>query len=606
MRRFVPLVVLFACGQSAETPPVAADPNAEAQAFIEAYVAKCIPLETAASEAEWLANTHIVDGDSSSEDAAKAAEKAFAECAGAVEVIKGAQQILVQKSELKPLVRRQIETILYNAANSPQTIPTEVSRRIDAESQQTKLLYGYTFTLDGREITPNEIDEKLRSSTDLAERRKVWESSKAIGPTLKDGMLKLRGFRNQVVQGLGYHDFYAYQVSDYGMSVEEMDAMMLKLQRELRPLYRELHTWARYELAKKYNQPVPDQLPADWLPNRWGQSWSAMVSVDGVDVDGALKQKRPEDITKMGEEFYVSLGFDSLPPSFWEKSSLYPVAKDAGYKKNTHASAWHIDRDKDVRSLMSIEANTEWYATAHHELGHIYYYQSYSRPEVPILLREGANRAFHEAIGTQIELAALQRPFLQARGLAPEVTLTPEQQKQQEIQMLLATALDQVVFIPFAAGTMMNFERELYVNSLTPDQFNAKWWELAYRYQGIVPPTPRGEQYADALTKTHINDDPAQYYDYALSSFLLFQVHDHIANEILHQDPRATNYFGNKEVGTYLKSILAPGRTVDWQELTRNSTGRDLSADPMVHYFEPLMVWLQEQNKGRTYTLPEL
>ena len=47
------------------------------------------------------------------------------------------------------------------------------------------------------------------------------------------------------------------------------------------PLYRELHTWARYELAKKYKQPVPDYIPADWLPNRWGQDWTSLVNVEG-------------------------------------------------------------------------------------------------------------------------------------------------------------------------------------------------------------------------------------------------------------------------------------------------------------------------------------
>lgn len=618
MRRLFPLVFLVSCG-TAETPPATppgtekpapAGPDAaatkEARDFVDGYVAKCHPLETATNEAEWVANTHIVEGDDTAENAAKEAEKKLAECTGAVDVINGAKRILEKKDALEPIVRKEVETILFNAAGNPQTIPDVVQKRIEAESRQTKQLYGYTFQVDGKEITPNEIEDKLRTSTDLAERRKVWEASKAIGPTLKGGLVDLRGLRNDTVKALGYHDFYSYQVSDYGMTVEEMDAMMLKLQRELRPLYRELHTWARYELAKKYGQPVPDQLPADWLPNRWGQDWSAMVTVEGLDLDGELKKKKPEEIVKMGEEFYVSLGFEPLPASFWEKSSLYPVPKDAGYKKNTHASAWHIDRDHDVRSLMSVEPNTEWYSTAHHELGHIYYYLSYSRPEVPILLREGANRAFHEGIGTQMGLAAMQRPFLEARGLAPKEKLSPEKEKEQQIQMLLSTALDQVVFIPFSAGTMMQFERSLYVDNLPPDQFNARWWELAQKYQGIAPPTARGEEYADALTKTHINDDPGQYYDYAISSFLLFQIHEHIANDILKQDVHDTNYYGNKDVGKYLRTILEPGGTADWRELTRTATGKDLSADPMVRYFDPLMTWLKEQNKGRTYTLPEL
>ena len=46
----------------------------------------------------------------------------------------------------------------------------------------------------------------------------------------------------------------------------------------LRPLYLELHTWAKYELAKKYGQPVPDRIPAHWIPNRWAPEWNGMVA----------------------------------------------------------------------------------------------------------------------------------------------------------------------------------------------------------------------------------------------------------------------------------------------------------------------------------------
>ena len=40
--------------------------------------------------------------------------------------------------------------------------------------------------------------------------------------------------------------------------------------------------------------------------------------------------KDAEWIARQGEKFYVSIGYDSLPQSFWEKSSFYPVPKDAG------------------------------------------------------------------------------------------------------------------------------------------------------------------------------------------------------------------------------------------------------------------------------------
>jgi peptidyl-dipeptidase A len=368
---------------------------------------------------------------------------------------------------------------------------------------------------------------------------------------------------------------------------------------ELWPLYRELHTWTRYELAARYSQPVPDSLPAHWLPNRWGQSWASIVDVQGLDVDGALKDKPPAWITQEAEAFYVSLGFPGLPPSFWEKSSLYPVPPDAGYKKNTHASAWHVDLNQDVRSLMSVESNSEWFQTANHELGHIYYYMSYTRPDVPPLLRKGANRAFHEAVGTQMGMAAMQRPFLVGRGLVPADVAVDQN------RVLLKEALESVVFMPFSVGTMTGFERDLYRANLPPEKWNARWWQLAAHYQGMTPPSPRGEEFADALTKTHINDDAAQYYDYALSYVILFQLHDHISKNILQQDPRATNYWGSRETGDFLRKVLEPGGTRDWRALLREATGEEISARAMLAYYEPLMSWLREQNQGRVYTLPE-
>ena len=110
-------------------------------------------------------------------------------------------------------------------------------------------------------------------------------------------------------------------------------------------------------------------IPAHWLPNRWAQDWSPLVEVRGLNVDSALAQKGPEWVVREAENFYVSLGFQRLPQSFWDRSSLYPVAADAPYKKNTHASAWHMDLDGDVRSLMSVEPNAYWFETAEPRAG---------------------------------------------------------------------------------------------------------------------------------------------------------------------------------------------------------------------------------------------
>lgn len=575
--------------------------RAETQAFLDAYTERFVDLYTRENEAEWQANIMIVEGDTTRAAASIAAQNEMATFTGSVENIETARRLLKSEALLTDIQAKQLKRILRIAANNPQTVPELVSERIEVETGLNDVLYGFDFQIDGESVTTNQIDDLLKNDwSDLNERKAAWEASKRVGEAIKPGLTEAVRLRNATVQALGYDNFFQYMVSEYGMTPEELLDMVDRFNRELRPLYRELHTWTRYTLAERFGEPVPDQIPAHWLPNRWGQDWSAMISVEGMDLDAVLADKSPEFLVHSAENFYVSLGYPELPESFYELSSLYPVPEGAGYKKNNHASAWHMNLDQDVRSLMSVEPNAEWWETTHHEFGHIYYYLAYSTPEVPPLLRRGANRAYHEAIGSLLGIASMQKPFLQHVGLIDSsVEVDP-------IQPLLREALNTVVFIPWSCGVMSHFESDLY-NGLDPAEYNERWWQYKTEFQGIVPPENRSaDNPCDPGSKTHITDDPAGYYDYAISYILLFHLHDYIAREILHQDPRATDYFGNEEVGDFLWSILSQGAKADWRTLLVEKTGKDLSAEAMLDYYAPLMAWLQEQNAGRTYTLPEL
>lgn len=600
-------VVLISCSsETGQTTTGETDNTAvqqEVQAYLDSYNTQYQNLLRDAAEAEWKLNTMIIEGDTMNAYAATQANEKFAAFTGSKENIEKATLYLDQKENLSDMQVKQLEAIMYFAGANPATAEQVVKAKIKADAEQTEKLFGYNFTIDGKPVSTNKIDEMLRTSTNTNERLKAWRASKDVGKELKSGLEKLVDLRNQSVQALGYDDYFDYQVSEYGMTSEEMLELNKQFIKDVWPLYRELHTWARYELAKKYNQPVPDLIPAHWLPNRWGQDWSALVEVEGINLDKELQKKTPEWIVQQGEQFYVSLGFPALPASFYTKSSLYPLHDTVSYKKNNHASAWHMDNENDVRSLMSVEPNADWWETTLHELGHIYYYISYTNDDVPIILRGGANRAYHEAIGSMIGLAAMQKPFLAGRGLLPAGATASDNIK--EMQSLMKEALNYVVFIPWSSGVMTEFEYDLYANDLSKDLYNKRWWELAKKYQGMVPPMSRGEEFCDGCTKTHVNNDPAQYYDYAMSFVLLFQFHDYIAKNILNQDPHATNYWGNKEVGDFLKELTYPGASVDWREHTKKMIGADMSAKPMLDYFMPLMPYLKELNKGRTYTLPE-
>lgn len=570
----------------------------QAKAYLESYNREYQKIMYAANLAQWELNTKIVAGDTLSNHLADEADKSFAEFTGSKANIDSANKYLAIKAQLTPVQVKQFEVILFNAGNNPAIAGDIVGRRIGATNKQIGELYGFQFTLKGEPITTGGIDEILQNSTNLEDRLKAWEASKEVGKVLKPGLDSLQFLRNACVTPLGYKDFFDYNAREYNMSGDEVIEITHQFISEIWPLYRELHTWARYELAAKYHQPVPDFIPAHWLPNRWGQDWSALATVPGLNIDSVLKLHGPEWMAHEGERFYQSIGFEALPASFWKKSSLYPVPAGAGYSKNNHASAWHMDLDKDVRSLQSITPTTEYWSTVLHEYGHVYYYLSYSNPAVPPILRTGANRGFHEAFGSMMGLASLQKPFLEGLGLIQQGV------KSNDTLKLLNEALTYVVNIPWGSGVMTEFEYNLYAKKLPPGQYNKTWWDLVKKYQGIVPPSPRGETFCDAATKTHINDDPAQYYDYSIANILLFQFHHFIADSILHQDPHATNYWGKKEIGTFLNKVMKTGAAVEWRKQLKENIHNDMSAKAMVNYFAPLMNYLEKINAGKRYSLP--
>ncbi len=584
MRHF--FVLSFALAAAA----FAASPMQErADRFLALANAGYQAMTKVSQEAQWAAVTDVTpEHDAASETAGKA----LAAFNGNPALINEARDLLAHPSELNELTVRQLHQLLLNAAEGPMTNPDLVNKRVAAETRQASTLNSFEFKLNDKPITANQIDDTLEKSVDLNERKAVWEASKQSGPALKPNLVVLRDLRNGVAREMKYPDYFSLEVASYGMTTDEMLKMQESWLATLHPLYLQLHTWAKYKLAEKYHQPVPKKIPAHWLNNRWSQEWTGLV--EAADINKYFAGRNAEWIIKQAEQFYTGLGFSPLPQTFWERSDLYPVPPDSKRKKNTHASCWHIDLRDDIRSLQSIEPNSQWFFTAHHELGHGYYFKAYSRPEVPYLLRTGAAPGFHEGVGELISLASSQVPYLQSRGVLPADF------KADKTAFLLDDALARSIpFLFFASGTMTHWEADIYAHNLPAEQWNARWWRYVSDMQGVEPPSPRAEEYCDAATKTHINDTPAYYYNYAFATVFKFQLHDYIARKILHQDPQSCNYADNKEIGVWLDNILKKGATEDWRKVLKDATGEDISTRAMADYFKPLQSWLEEQNKGR-------
>jgi peptidyl-dipeptidase A len=293
-------------------------------------------------------------------------------------------------------------------------------------------------------------------------------------------------------------------------------------------------------------------------------------------------------MVEQAETFFTSLGFEPLPETFWERSLF---TQPADREVVCHASAWDIDAVDDLRIKMCIQVNAEDFQTIHHELGHNFYQRAYK--DQPYLYRGGANDGFHEAIGDAIALSVTPA-YLVRIGL-----LQREPDASGDVSLLMRDALDKIAFLPF--GLLVDQWRwQVFSGEITPESYNAGWWELRERYQGVTAPVARTETDFDPGAKYHI---PANtpYTRYFLSTILQFQFHRALCEAAGHEGPlnRCTIY-GSEEAGRRLRAMLELGKSRPWQDALEAVTGsREMDATAIIDYFAPLMRWLEAQNEGR-------
>ncbi len=545
-------------------------------------------LYAVAHEANWEAATNM-----SPEATGKriGAESALAAFRGSPQVIQNARLLLDSREDLTDLEFRQLDKILLLAAESPGTLPEKVSRRIATEAELERKLESFEYCAARRggecliPLAPADIESTLRTSVNLEGRRRVWEASKALGQELKSGLAEVRDLRNELARELGYSSYFHLQVADYGLTVAELMELMETVLRDAGPLYGKLHQFAAARLASRYDRDVPEQIPAHWLPDSRGRSWTGLTRA--ADLDAHFEKRSPEWLVRQAESFHASLGMTPLPEEFWERSDLYPAASGSKRRKELRPRTWHIDRGRDIRTLMNVVPSRRWFEISHEQLGRAHYHLATGSADIPHVLREGMSRAFLNAVGGLMGLAAGQEPYLREIGLLPEDTALDAG------DLLLAEALENgIVRLVWAAGVVTQFEHDLYEEELPADQFNARWWELKGRHQRVSPPADRTVAGCDACAVNEIIENPARYHDHVLAMLIKYQLHDYIARRILNENPHFCNYYGNQEVGAWLMEIQRLGATRDWRVVLEEKTGEPLGTRALLDYFAPLDEYL--------------
>lgn len=447
----------------------------------------------------------------------------------------------------------------------------------------------------------NQLSDVLVKSRNYDELLDAWTGWRTVAPSYKKDYVRFVEIANAGARAYGFSDMGASWKSGYDMPSANFEAEVERLWAQVEPLYNSLHCKVRADLAKHYGKdkvPLDQPIPAHLLGNMWSQAWGSIYDlvtpypgVGDVDVTAALVKSKKDAIaiTKTAENFFTSLGLQSLPPSFWEKSML---TKPRDREVVCHASAWSMDSKDDVRIKECIEPTEIEFETIHHELGHIYYYLEYK--DKPYLFQSGANDGFHEAIGDTVVLS-MTPGYLKTIGLFDKV----ENNHKAVINQQMKLALDKVAFLPF--GKIIDQWRwQVFAGKVTPEQYNQSWWQLVNQYQGIRSAVPRSENDFDAGAKYHVAAN-VPYTRYFIAHILQFQFHKALCEAAGFNGPlHECSIYNSKEAGAKLQTLLAAGASKPWQDVLEEAIGtREMDASAILDYFAPLKTWLDEQNKGQ-------
>ncbi|HSE62616.1 MAG TPA: M2 family metallopeptidase [Thermoanaerobaculia bacterium] len=585
--------VLLSAAMSPAQASKKAPTVAEAKAFVDAAEAKLLALAVDASRNSWIQNTYITHD--SEVLAAQANERLIA---AGVDYAKKATRF--DKLRLPEETARKLRLLklgLTLAAPSDPKESEEVTRLgVEMESEYGKGKY----CPPGKDCLDIQAIEKvLAESRDASQLLDVWRGWHAISVPMRPKYQRFVELANKGARELGFTDSGAMWRSKYDMAPDAFAKEVERLWEQLKPFYVSLHAYVRWKLREKYGDAVPANgpIPAHLLGNIWAQDWSNVYDLvapkdadPGFDLTKILKAKNPDakEMVRYGERFFTSLGFAPLPDTFWERS-LFTKPRDR--EVVCHASAWDVDNVNDLRIKMCITPNAEDFSTIHHELGHNFYQRAYNTK--PGLFRDSANDGFHEAVGDTIALS-ITPEYLVKIGLLDKA---PDPSK--DIGLLLSRALEKIAFLPF--GLLIDQWRwKVFSGEITPANYNAGWWDLRTRYQGIAPAVERTEKDFDPGAKYHI---PANvpYTRYFLAAILQFQFHRALAQAAGCTGPlHRCSIYGNKEAGRKLDTMLQMGLSRPWQDALEAIAGsRQMDATAIRDYFAPLQKWLDEQNRGK-------
>uniref|UniRef100_A0A7I4Z5D3 Angiotensin-converting enzyme n=1 Tax=Haemonchus contortus TaxID=6289 RepID=A0A7I4Z5D3_HAECO len=454
-----------------------------------------------------------------------------------------------------------------------------------------------------------DLESIFRTEKDGKRLSHLWISYLTQLAKEKPTYQKLIAWTNKGAKANGFPDGGAMWRSAFDLSgkntphVVDIKDQIEQIYKKIEPLYKQIHSYVRRQIAGIYSNPPGisknGPIPAHLFGSVEGGDWSAHYEqTKPFDDQSTL----PEDMlfafhtqnytTKQmfikAYRYFKSIGFPSLPKTFWTNSHFARVwSRDMICNP---PAALDMRDGSDFRVKSCAQLGMPDFELAHSLMAQVYYQYLYRQQ--PLLFREPASSSISDAIARVFAHLSTNPHYLYSQKLVTASHLDIKDSL--IVNKLYKEALENFVKMPFDI-VADNWRFEQFEGKITPAKINDRWWELRTKYEGISAPEPYNSSNLDALMHTAIS----QVHSPAIKSLISYVVQFQILKSICPTGTVLSEGCILSEVTTEkLREVMKKGSSITWLQALEQLTGSaQLDASPLLEYYEPLADWLRNTNE---------
>ncbi|XP_064079471.1 angiotensin-converting enzyme-like [Macrobrachium nipponense] len=432
-----------------------------------------------------------------------------------------------------------------------------------------------------------ELEAKMTNVTESYDNLKYyWLEWRKVSKELLQDYKEYVELENKAAKLNGFNDtgrLWIDPYTDAEYTGDDFLSEVAALWNQTKPFYVNLRAYVFHKLKEKYGDDITtdDLIPAHILGDMYGENWESLYDLVAPhndthlpDISDVLDEKlgTVTDMTKQVEEFFNTMNLCITKADFLKFPSTLPRIK------------------------MCAAKTQDDFITLHHEMAHIEYMMAYSsngKEVMPIVFRDGANPAFHEAVGSAIGLSARNPAYLQEveDKLKQEKEFTIRSDALDEkliLNHLMKVALAKIPVLPYAY-ILDSWRWETFSDD-TMTEYNKRWWELRIAEEGIAPPTKRfPKSEFDAGSKFDVAVSIPYIWRF-VAQVLQFQIHHKLGEKCSCPDDINCRIWECPDAGSNLTTLMSRGRSVRWQTALNDFLGSEigLNSEALENFFKPL------------------